>query len=412
MMRCAESQRGAVATGVALLLLILVTLLVLSAMQIAVGDQRSMASDAQTQRLAALAELELARGLTHLRANANRIAATQAEGWMSSAAQRWSACSGTRIDPPCGDGVRNLFDSRWTAYADVAEARYSAGADSARLHFLALALTAGTAAPRADVLQVVGESASADGRSRALVRQDVLIHPLIAQWPEATVIAASARFGGSGRIVAAPLSIWTAGDAHLADTSQTCAVSSDAASACGATLSEPGLEQADMLDVDGNLGVNRDSSVAPGDIVERVFGVGALLWPSLRAQMPGLDRCASLGPDTHGAWWIEGDCVATPDVAIGSATAPLLLVVANGRLSLDGNAFSGLLVLLSHDAGSSGIALTHDASIAGALVANGPLEISSGAYLIRPDAAVASALQSGAEAPLLLTPVPGSWRDY
>jgi hypothetical protein len=411
-MPCADRQRGAVAIGVALLLLMLISLLVLSDVQIAVGEQRSMASEVQTQRLTALAELELARGLGHLRANANRIAATQADGWMASGAERWLPCSSTRIDPPCGDGVRNLFDSRWTAYADVVEARYSVGADSAKLHYLALALLAGAAAPRQDVLQIVGESASVDGRGHAFVRQDALIHPLIAQWPEATIIASSARFGGSARIVAGKLSIWTAGDTRLADSSLTCEAPASAATACGETLSEPGLEAADVLDVDGNLGANRDSSIAPGDIVERVFGVGTSMWASLRAQMLSRDRCASLGPDAHGAWWIDGDCSVPPGVAIGSVGAPLVLVIANGRLSLDANAFSGLLVLLSHDGGSASLAAIHGAVIAGALVANGPVEIASGSYLIRPDAAIAAALQNGANAPLLLTPVPGSWRDY
>ena len=411
-MRCVERQRGAVAIGVAMLLLILISLLVLSAVQIAVGEQRSMASDVETQRLAALAELELARGLGHLRANANRIAGTQAGGWMQPGAVRWAACATTRIDPPCGDGVRNLFDSNWSAYTDVVEARYASGTDSAKLHYLAAALTAVPPTPRADVVQIVGEAVGIDGRARALLRQDALIHPLIAQWPEATVLAVSARFGGSGRIVGDGLSIWAAGNAQLEDASLTCAPSGNADVVCGATLSDALLEQADVLDVDGNAGVNRDSTVAPGDIVERVFGVGLLQWPSLRAQMQRVDACSSLGPETRGAWWVDGDCSPRPGVAIGSIASPLLLVVANGRVNLDGNAFYGLMILLSHDGGSASISAVHGASIVGAVAANGAVEIGSGDYVIRADAAVSSALQSGANAPLLLTPVPGSWRDF
>lgn len=410
-MRC-TSQRGAAAIGVALLLLMLVSLLILSAVQIAVGEQRSMASDIQAQRLNGLAELELARGLAHLRANANRIASTQSGGWMAGGAERWSACASTRIDPPCGDGVNNTADSRWTAYADVVEARYGAAAGSARLHYLARAVTAGAALPRNDVVQIIGEALTTDGRGRALVRQDALIHPLIAQWPEATIIAAGARFGGAGKIVAGSWSVWTAGDASLVDSSLTCAAAGLATEACGATLSSASFEGADILDVDGNLGTSRDSAVAPGDIFERVFGVAALLWASLRGQMQAVDSCGSLGPDSHGAYWVDGDCSLRAGLAIGSAAAPVVLVIANGRLIADANLISGLVMLFVHDGGSLGFVASHGASIAGALVANAALDIPSGSYVIRPDPAVAAALQSGVNAPLLLTPVPGSWRDY
>ncbi|MDB5968798.1 MAG: hypothetical protein JWQ90_1248 [Hydrocarboniphaga sp.] len=400
------------AIGVALLMLVLVSLLILSAVQIAVGEQRSMASDIESQRLNGLAELSLARGFAHLRANANRVSSQQADGWMASGAERWSVCAATQLAPPCGDGSKNIADSRWTAYADVAEARYDSGSGRSKLHYLAPAVTPGSASPRQDVVQIIGEAVSADGRGHAVVRQDALIHPLIEQWPEATIVAGSVRLAGSGRILSGALSIWSSGDTRLEDASLSCAASELVASACGMTLSDASHENADILDVDGNQGANRDSAVAPGDIFERVFGVAAQLWPSLRDQMQSVDSCGSLGPDTRGAIWIAGDCIFSPGVVIGSITTPLVLVIENGRLIADGNAVSGLVMLFSHDGGNSSFVPSNGASIAGALLANAALEITAGSYRVWPDAAVASALQSGAAAPLLLTPVPGSWRDY
>lgn len=402
-MRCAESQRGAVAVGVALLLLVLTTLVCLSAVQIAVGEQRSMAGDVQAQRTLALADLALARGLAQLHAAAAQILS----------AAGWSACDAAQVEPPCGDGVRNLYDSRWTALADVAAARYESEAGSARLHYLARAASAGSSAPRLPLIQVVGEARSADGRGRALLRQDTLIQPLLAQFPEATVLAASARLGGSARLVTAgALSIWAAGDAQLVDSSRSCRPPESAEAYCGAALSSDSLEAADVLDVDGDHGTNRDSGIAPGDVFERVFGVAAAQWTSIREQLRPLTDCAELGAASSGAWWIDGDCVPAANAAVGSAAAPLLLVVANGRLIADGSRINGLVLLYSHDGGAAGIVATHGATISGALAANGAIDIASGNYVLRDDAGVAAALLSGPSAPTLLTPVAGSWRDY
>jgi hypothetical protein len=403
MMRRAN-QRGAVATAVALLLLILVSLVVLSAAHIAVGEQRSMASDVQAQALNGLAELEVARGFGYLRVNAARITLVDVSVW--------NVCSASSINAPCGDGIKNIYDSRWTAMSDIAAARYSSAAGSAKLHFLARAITTGAPAPRREAVQVVGESLSADGRGHALIRQDAVIYPLIAQWPEATVLAARASFGGSARIVADTLSVWTAGDARLLDASLTCRASLIAAQVCGTPLSSSAAEDIDVLDVDGNQGANRDSTIAPGDIIERVLGVASTSWPSLRNQMSALVDCSALSSASAGAYWIDGDCVLPAGVAIGSASAPVVLVIANARLIADANVISGLIVLFSHDGGTAGFVPSHDATIAGALVANAAIDIASGSYVLRPNAVIASALLTGASAPVMLAPVPGAWRDY
>ena len=405
-------QRGAVAVGVALLLLIMITLVTLSSVQVAVGEQRSMASDVQAQVLGGLAELALARGIAHLRFNLARLAAESGGGWMTPGAVRWSACSAARIEPPCGDGISNRYGSDWTAYADVGEARHDTAAGNARVHYLARAAVAGSAVPRAELVQIVGESRSLDGRSHALIRQDALVQPLLASFPEASVIAASAAVGGNGRIVAAAvLSIWTAADTRLSAAALTCRAPDTAGAICGDTLSNAASENSDVLDVDGGQGANLDSAVSPGDIFERLFGLGSAAWPSVRDSMHAVDDCSALSAVSAGAYWIDGDCTLAENASVGSPAAPVILVVANGRLIAPGSSVYGLVLLFTHDGGEAGIAPTAGATIVGALAANAALDI-GGNYRVRYDSAVASALLKGPAAALQLTPVPGGWRDY
>ena len=80
-MSTTEGQTGAIALAPALMLLVMLTLIALSAAQIGIGDLRSVAAEVHAQQVQAAAEAALARGLAYARRNVTTLTLSDDIGW-------------------------------------------------------------------------------------------------------------------------------------------------------------------------------------------------------------------------------------------------------------------------------------------------------------------------------------------
>lgn len=421
-MPCNKHQRGAVALGTALLLLVLISWIVVAAVRIASGDQRSLGNEIARRETLAIAESGLARGIAYLSRHPGVVRGTDATGWLNPTATHWSPCASSDTAPPCGDGLRNHHGADVSAYRQLAAAEVDQTSGVARVNLLAKTAELQADSTRPVVLTILSQATGIDEGARALVVQDVLIVPLISALPQAPVMAHHARLAGDGSLVAnadgfaagVPLSVWTHGDTQFADTARSCNASMLTADACpiAGAFSSAEREGADVLDTDGQHGSLPDSPVALGDVIERVFGFEASQIESLRSLAQPFDCSQPDAPAPGFIGWSLGDCVLAAGRQLGTAMAPLVLVVDDGELQAEGGAFHGIIVMLSRDASPRLAMLGENFRLSGALLANSELRIEGGRYQVRYDAAVLRALMQSPAAPLAVAPVPGSWRDF
>lgn len=215
-------------------------------------------------------------------------------------------------------------------------------------------------------------------------------------------IVANPNGGGLG----VPLSVWTSGNVDLiTGTGQTCH-QGDYSGGCSANISQQGDKQSDIKDNDPAF---------PTDLVWYLFNEkdDATGWANLEARATErLTDCSSLGPTSTGLIIVDGDC--KPSANVGSAASPVILIVRNGNLAVNGNTvLYGLVFAYSSDpaAATTDVKLNGGAIVHGAMVSNYQLGNSNGTYDAKFDASVLSNISNGASFQIV-TQVPGSWRDW
>ncbi len=430
----AAFQRGATAISVVVTMLGLVVVLTLVAVAVVLGEQRSIANEQRAQLASSLADSALAQGMAHLRRNAALVGDAGETGWMSASTPRWQRCSITSIALPCGDGVRNLHDDRWTAYADVS-ALTTSSLGSQRLHYLARAAADGAPLPQS--ITVVVEARSADGGGHARQRQALRLAAQRLTPPRATLTAAGAvRVSGQLGLIAhpqglgreLPLTVWSGGDVRFEDAARSCergeyflsAIASpgEACAACRCptapeqVLSNEAREGHDVIDRDAGQGQQPDTAAVVGDVLLYATGVGIEKARALRGEARVIANCETLDASSHGLLWVDGDCELPSASQAGSLAAPMLLLIAGHRLRLNAGAvLHGEVLMLPADAATAEIVVDTDARLHGAVLAAGALEVMGEGSIVY-ELAIEAALTSGPAAPTMATPVPGSWRDW
>lgn len=217
-------------------------------------------------------------------------------------------------------------------------------------------------------------------------------------------IAANPNGGGPG----VPLSIWTNNNVDLTNGSgQTCHQEEYPCSAAS-SISKPGDKNADIKD--------NDTAGFPPDLVWYLFNEtnDPSGWANLEARaVQILPNCDSLSTASQGLIIVDGDC--KPGSTIGSKNAPVVLIVRNGNLTINGNsAIYGLVFAYSSDPSNANtdISLKGGAVVHGALVANYQLgKTANGTFDAKYDQTVLSNITNGA-AFQSINLVPGSWRDW
>ena len=272
-----------------------------------------------------------------------------------------------------------------------------------------------SATQRLMTLESVGQSP--DRLSIVTVTEQALVYPLVANLPDAPlVVAGGIAAGGAFEVVAnpdgggagVPLSVWSDLDVDLLNGStKTCSQQSFAEGNCSnSPYSQTGIQGPDILNNDVNF---------PDDLLEYIFNVPASQWTLLRNEADEvLSTCTSLGAATSGFIWVEGHCYITANTLVGNNTNPVILIVADGDLTINsGSMITGLVFSFRKPTTTSNydIYMTGGARVIGGVIANHILGHANGYYHSTYHRDVLTRLQQHSSFQRLAR-VPGSWRDY
>lgn len=281
----------------------------------------------------------------------------------------------------------------------------------------AATVTVGTSPNTLDVtpIELRAEARLADGLGKAEVQVQVAGYSLMADAKAVPLMGAGISIGGHYNVVAnpngggpgVPLSVWSDDPIAGSGSWETCHVGDFSDQGCGAILSDDKHIGPDIQDSDPDF---------PDDLLLYLFGEPdtAVGWANMNSKavaIPPNSSCSSLGPTSTGIYIVEGDC-DLPD-ATGSASAPVVLIVKDGDLTLNaGKTFNGIIFVYSsttpspHDVKTNG-----NATINGSLILNSPPKNLNGTFDLKYDQTVLSSIQSGAMFKATKM-VPGSWRDW
>jgi hypothetical protein len=146
----------------------------------------------------------------------------------------------------------------------------------------------------------------------------------------------------------------------------------------------------------------------PCDLIEYFFGVPKSRYHTMRSSAKLLTSCDSLGPDSHGIYWISGSDCTIQNTVIGSAQAPVVLLSAASTTWLNGNAelFGVLFVSNIEDAEAelrgAGVNIFY-----GAVIVDTTVDNFAGTFqVVYNDSVLARAAGLGG-----LKKLPGGWTD-
>lgn len=266
-----------------------------------------------------------------------------------------------------------------------------------------------------DIVDIVLNARSADGRATRLLRQQVAVMPIIRSAPDTPIaikggMVASGNFqvvanpngGGDG----VPLSIWTDADVDINGSGSTCGQEEFEEGICSARpFSERGQHGVDILD--------NDTENFPDDLLEYLFGVREENWQDLRDMANViLPDCSSLNAASTGLIWVEGNC-DVPSAQIGTADDPVALVVHNGNIKMNANTrFYGMLFAFDNDDVTEyDMAMNGGAVIHGAVMANQQPDLSNGTLMVHYHLEVLSNIVNNDNFRRVHR-VGGSWSDF
>lgn len=266
-------------------------------------------------------------------------------------------------------------------------------------------------------LSATGHSTNDTQDSTAVVGVQVVVIPTVVSAPDAPLtLAAGVSVGGNFMVVAnpngggpgVPLSIWTGGTIDLNNGSGT---------TCGQQEWQDGTCSSSPYSSKNNVNsdIKANDTDFPTDLLQYVFGVKddsagmAALESKAKAVLSG---CSSLNSASHGFYIVDGNCNAGD---IGSRAAPVVLLLRNGNLTMNGNnTIYG--IVFSYDsnpnaAPSYDLKMTGGATVWGSLIANYQVGNANGTYNAVYDAEALSNIENSQDF-VSIYKVPGSWRDW
>lgn len=258
---------------------------------------------------------------------------------------------------------------------------------------------------------------SPDGLSTVAVQEQALLYSVIANPPDVPLIVAGGLdVGGNFEVVAnpngggegVPLSIWTDLDVDMTNGSgTTCGLQEFTDGNCSSDpYSEKGFQDLDILDNDPDF---------PDDLLEYIFNVPETEWASLRADAEQLlNSCATLGAASMGLIWVDGSCHINAGTVVGSAADPVILIVTDGDLTMNGGAqINGMVFSFRKPTTVADfeINMIGGARVNGVVASNHPVGHANGTYNSVYDTDVLDQLQQH-DAFQRVARVPGSWRDF
>lgn len=256
----------------------------------------------------------------------------------------------------------------------------------------------------------------ADGTAEAAVEVKTITVNLLAGTPAAPLtVAGGMNIGGNFTAVAnpnggglgVPLSVWSNQPVGGNGTWQTCHQGNFSGGSCSANISDKNNILSD---------IKASDPAFPTDLMKYLFNENdnEAGWLNLEKRASQLvANCAGLNSNSTGIIIVDkGKDCSTPSV-VGSLAKPVVLVIRDGQLTMNGgDVVNGLIFSYSTNLSSPpDTKINGTATLNGALVANYPLKITSGTFNAKYDQAVLSNISNGA-AFQAVSLLPGSWRDW
>ncbi|MGL5037818.1 MAG: hypothetical protein ACRC6F_08875 [Aeromonas sp.] len=375
-----RTQLGFTTFTITLILVLILLAVALLVGKLLVTDRRISLNEMLHRQVVALAEQGLSDGVGRL----------AAEG--SSCPTALPTWSGEAFSPSAAGGTYTLMVQCMTPFA----------------------VSAGSSTLIAPIL-IRAEATLNDNQAQGVMEAHYVQNNVLAGTPAAPLtVAGGMAVGGNFTVVAnpnggglgVPLSVWTNDYVDLNNGSgQTCN-QGDYAGGCSAYISQKNNKQSDIKDSDPSF---------PSDLVWYLFNEkdDAAGWANIESKANQIvTNCNGLGPTTTGVVIVNGDC--SPNGDIGTQAAPVVLIIKDGSLTINGNRqlYGLVFAYSSHPTtANTDIKLTGGAIVHGALVANFELGKANGTYDAKYDETVLSNIKTGAVF-LTLKQVPGSWRDW
>ena len=278
------------------------------------------------------------------------------------------------------------------------------------------------------VLKLTAQGYSDDGSSTVMLEQKLWLHAILRAIPNATITSAGKiNIGGNFSIGAnphgaqldMPLSVWSASSIAVSGNGATCAIEQYDQCDCNAfaysnkTKINRDLYQDSRRSLGGSF---------PNDLFDYTFGIPSdNYWALKQLAQFQLTNCNQLNDATTGLVWVSGDCNINVNAVISSPQQPVILVIEDGDLILNGNAqLFGLVYLLDTKscatnllAQCSKVTLGGNAQIQGALISHADIELSGANFGIRFNHDILSKMEElEMEQYSTIEYLPGSWKDF
>lgn len=332
-------QGGYATLGIAVVLLLVLSLITIYLTRSGIIDIRTSANKARYAQALTDAERKLEIGLGWLSTSTNRVTLL-AETPLAS----WVACD--TLTTLKVQELTNTWRCRPRKIDGTLAVLTSTPPDT-----VAFVITTPAASDAiGKTYYVVAEGSSVDGSASAVVKQGVYFYssnngaanappmmgagniPLNGNY----TVVANPNSGGKG----VPVSVWSKIPIdNLSGTAATCQLGEYllAGNNCTGTavLSSSAGKGPDIVDADDDF---------PDDVFQYVFGVPSDAYGIVKAQAnTTVTDCSNLA-GLSGTVWVTGDCTIPSNSVVGSASAPLQLVVESGVFTMNANSeFYGLL---------------------------------------------------------------------
>lgn len=255
-----------------------------------------------------------------------------------------------------------------------------------------------------------------DAESRATLHEKAIVGRVVSGIPDAPLTVAAGMAAGGNFSVAAnpngggagvPLSIWSPTAVTIYGSSSTCAQQEYYAGNCSTST------YSDSKSGAGSDILQNDIDNFPKNLLSYVFGVSTIY--ELVDRLNGLHRsvlpdCNSLDTSSTGLYIVNGNCAPVSD--LGSPANPIVLVVWDGDLAINGNTnIYGIVFIYSSGASSPKVQLVGGATVYGALIATANVDNSAGSYTAVYDADILKRIEDGSQFSYIAR-ISGSWRDW
>ena len=301
-----KSSRGFITLTVTLIIIILVTILSLMTGRMLMNEQRSSSNNVRYKEAINAAQAGLDAAMAKL-----------------------------AVD----NEYRTSFSSSSAPFYQVsfgADTTIQAGAGTLPIVSITAVGTSGYSANAAN---------STNAESRVTLKEQAVVGRVVSGTPDAPLVVAAGMVAGGSFDVGAnpngggagvPLSIWSKEPVTVSGNAMTCGLQEYYAnSGCSnkdTSYSNVDTHGSDILDDDDDF---------PDNLLKYVFGVSTI--NELVERLNSLGRsvstdCLSMGPSSSGLYIVHGACNPPNNVAsIGTPDDPIVLVIWDGDLSLNGN---------------------------------------------------------------------------